>query len=116
MSFRLNGHILGKSRRESESQGINLNVLANKIFTRYVELDMFEPKVGMVPITKPIVSVLFEKLTEKETIELANKIGHGIVSDIVTFMKRTCESSKKNPKEIPKETIVRIMIMIRSTR
>ena len=119
MSFRLNGHILGKSRRESESQGINLNVLANKIFTRYVELDMFEPKVGMVgmvPIAKPIVSVLFEKLTEKETIELANKIGHGIVSDIVTFMKRTCESSKKNPKEIPKETIVRIMIMIRSTR
>ena len=119
MSFRVDGHILDKLRRESESQGINLNVLANKIFTRYVELDMFEPKVGMVgmvPIAKPIVSVLFEKLTEKETIELANKIGHGIVSDIVTFMKRTCESSKKNPKEIPKETIVRIMIMIRSTR
>lgn len=91
MSFRLDGHILDKLRRESESQGISLNVLANKIFTRYVEWDMFEPKVGMVPIAKPIVSALFEKLTEKETVELANKIGHSIVSDIATFMKGTLD-------------------------
>ena len=86
-SFRLDGHILDQLRKESESQGISLNVLANKIFTRYVEWDMFEPKVGMVPIAKPIVSELFQKLTEKETIEMANKIGHSIVSDIATFMK-----------------------------
>jgi hypothetical protein len=87
MSFRLDGHILDKLRKESESQGISLNVLANKIFTRYVEWDMFEPKVGMVPIAKPIVSALFQRLTEQETIELANKIGRSIVSDIATFMK-----------------------------
>lgn len=87
MSFRLDGHILDNLRKESESQGVSLNVLANKIFTRYVEWGMFEPKVGMVPIAKPIVSALFQKLTEKETIELANQIGHSIVSDIATFMK-----------------------------
>lgn len=87
MSFRLDGDILDKLRKESESQGISLNVLANKIFTRYVEWDMFEPKVGMVPIAKPIVSALFQRLSEQETVELANKIGHSIVSDIATFMK-----------------------------
>jgi hypothetical protein len=52
---------------------------------------MFEPKVGMVPIAKPIVSALFQKLTEKETIELAKKIGRSIVSDIATFMKGTMD-------------------------
>ena len=91
ISFRLDSHMLDKLRKESESQGISLNVLANKIFNRYVDWDMFEPKVGMVPIARPIVSALFEKLTEKETIEMANKIGQSIVSDIATFMKGTLD-------------------------
>ncbi|NNL59048.1 MAG: hypothetical protein HKP31_06265 [Nitrosopumilus sp.] len=87
MSFRLDKDILDKIRKESESQGVSLNVLANKIFSRYVDWDMFEPKVGMVPIAKPIVSALFEKLSEQETVELAKQIGKSIVSDIATFMK-----------------------------
>ncbi|QLH11030.1 hypothetical protein [Nitrosarchaeum sp. AC2] len=91
MSFRLDSNVLDKIRKESESQGISLNVLANKIFSRYTEWSMFEPKVGMVPIAKPIVSALFQKLTEKETVELAKKIGQSIVSDIATFMKGTMD-------------------------
>ncbi|AJM93296.1 MULTISPECIES: hypothetical protein [Nitrosopumilus] len=87
MSFRIDSNILNKMRAESESQGVSLNVLANKIFSRYTEWDMFEPKVGMVPIAKPIVSALFQKLSEQDTIELAKKIGQSIVSDIATFMK-----------------------------
>ncbi|WP_297472535.1 hypothetical protein [Nitrosopumilus sp.] len=87
MSFRLDREILDKLRSESELQGVSLNVLANKIFSRYVDWGMFEPKVGMVPIAKPIVTALFQKLSEQETIELATQIGHSIVSDIATFMK-----------------------------
>jgi len=86
-SFRLDSHVLDKLRSESESEGVSLNVLANKIFTRYVDWDMFEPKVGMIPVAKPIVSALFEKLSEQETIDLAKRIGQSIVSDISTFMK-----------------------------
>ena len=87
MSFRLESHILDKMRAESESQGTSLNVLVNKIFSRYVDWDMFVPKVGMVPIAKPIVSALFQKLSEQDTIDLAKQIGQDIVSDIATFMK-----------------------------
>ncbi|MHA7646658.1 hypothetical protein [Nitrosopumilus sp. S4] len=87
MSFRLESHILDKMRKESESQGVSLNILANKIFSRYVDWDMFVPKVGMVPIAKPIVSALFQKLSEQETVDLAKQIGQDIVSDIATFMK-----------------------------
>ena len=89
MSFRLDSNILDKLREESEAQGTSLNVLANKIFSRYTEWGMFEPKVGMVPVARPIISALFEKLSEQETIELAKKIGQSIVSDIAMFMKGT---------------------------
>lgn len=91
MSFRLDSPVLDKLRAESESQGVSLNVLANKIFSRYVDWDMFEPKVGMIPVAKPIVSALFQKLSEQETIELAKQIGQSIVSDISTFMKGTMD-------------------------
>ncbi|MCV0411245.1 hypothetical protein [Nitrosopumilus sp.] len=87
MSFRLDSQILDKLRTESESQGVSLNILANKIFSRYVDWGMFEPKVGMVPIAKPIVTALFQKLSEQETVDLAKQIGKSIVSDIATFMK-----------------------------
>ncbi|GBH33714.1 hypothetical protein NZNM25_05050 [Nitrosopumilus zosterae] len=87
MSFRLDSQILDKLRAESESQGVSLNILANKIFARYVDWGMFEPKVGMVPIAKPIVTALFQKLSEQETVDLAKQIGKSIVSDIATFMK-----------------------------
>lgn len=87
VSFRVDSQNLDKLRTESESQGVSLNVLANKIFSRYVDWDMFEPKVGMVPIAKPIVTALFQRLSEEETTELARQIGKSIVSDIATFMK-----------------------------
>lgn len=87
MSFRIDGDVLEKLREEAEKQEISLNILANKIFTRYVEWNMFEPRVGMVPVARPILNALFQKLTEDETIELAKKIGKNVVSDIAHFMK-----------------------------
>lgn len=92
MSFRLDIDVLDKLRKEADSQGISLNVLTNKILSRFTEWGMFEPKVGMVPVAKPILNALFQKLSEKETIDLANKIGQSIVSDIATFMKGTMDT------------------------
>ncbi len=87
MSFRLDSSVLEKMRHEADSQGVSLNVMANKIFSRYIEWGMFESKVGMVPVAKPIISALFQKLSKDEVIEMANKIGQSTVSDIATFMK-----------------------------
>ena len=87
MSFRLDLDVLDKLKKESDKQDISLNVLANRIFKRYVEWDMFEPKVGMIPIARPILDALFQKFTEKEIIDLAHTMGHNIVKNIATFMK-----------------------------
>lgn len=87
MSFRLNSNVLDKLRKVAKSQKVSLNVIANRVFSRYVEWDMFQPMVDMVPVAKPIINALFQKLSEEETIELAQKIGRKTVSDIATFMK-----------------------------
>jgi len=87
MSFRLESDVLDKLRKVAENQKVSLNVIANRVFSRYVEWDMFQPMVDMVPVAKPIINALFQKLAKDETVELAQKIGHKTVSDIATFMK-----------------------------
>lgn len=37
ISFRIDNQILEKLRKESEKQGLSLNVLVNQIFKRYTE-------------------------------------------------------------------------------
>lgn len=87
ISFRLDQDLLDMLKKESEKQDISVNTLANQIFKRYMEWGRFEPKVGMVPVAKQILHALFKKINEKETIELATKVGRDIVRDMAVFMK-----------------------------
>ena len=87
MTFRIDEHILNLLKRESERRDISLNTLVNHVLKQYVEWDMYACKAGMVPVAKPVVSALFDKMTTKETIELASKVGHSAIHDIALFMK-----------------------------
>lgn len=87
ISFRLDLEVLEKLKNESEKQEISLNTLANQIFKRYSEWGRFESRSGMVPVAKQVLDALFKKLDEKETINLAKKVGKDTVSDIAIFMK-----------------------------
>ncbi|QLH08964.1 hypothetical protein [Candidatus Nitrosotenuis sp. DW1] len=87
VSFRLDSELVKKLRKEAARQDVSLNVLANKVFKRYVDWGMFESQVGMVPVARPILDALFKKFSDKEIIELAQKVGRDIVRDIAKFMK-----------------------------
>ena len=87
MTFRIDEHILNMLRKESERRDISLNTVVNHILKQYVEWDMYASKVGMVPMIKPVVSALFDKMTPQETIELASKVGQSATHDIALFMK-----------------------------
>ncbi|MDE1763742.1 MAG: hypothetical protein KGH88_05815 [Thaumarchaeota archaeon] len=87
MTFRIDEDVLNKLRTESEHRETSLNTFVNQIFKRYVEWDMFESKVGMVPVAKPIIVELFGKLSTEEISDMANRIGKNVVRDIVLFMK-----------------------------
>ena len=87
MTFRVYENMMRQLKREAEDHEISLNTLVNQIFRRYVEWDSYEPKIGMIPIAKPIVIQLFENISEDKIIEIANNVGKNAVKDIALFMK-----------------------------
>ncbi len=87
MTFRIDEHVLNMLKKESGRRDISLNTIVNHVLKQYVEWDMYASKVGMVPMLKPVVSALFDKMTPQETIELASKVGHTATHDIALFMK-----------------------------
>lgn len=87
MTFRIDEDVLNKLRSESEHRETSLNTFVNHIFKRYVEWDMYEAKVGMVPIAKPIIVELFGKMAKDQVIDMANRIGKNVVRDTALFMQ-----------------------------
>ena len=87
MTFRIDEDVLNKLRSESEHRETSLNTFVNHIFKRYVEWDMYEAKVGMIPIAKPIILELFGNLTKEQTIDMAIRIGKNVVRDTALFMR-----------------------------
>ncbi|WP_337861625.1 hypothetical protein [Nitrososphaera sp.] len=87
MTFRIEESVMAALRSESEKKEVSLNTLVNQVLKRFVEWDMFEPKVGMIPIARPVVQTLFEKMSREGVVEMAQKVGKGAVHDIALFMK-----------------------------
>ena len=87
MTFRIDESIMNKLRNESEQREVSLNTLVNQILKRFVEWGVFENKVGIIPMPKPIVAELFENMSEHEIIDMAKRVGKNVVKDIALFMK-----------------------------
>ena len=87
MTFRIDENVFNVLRTESDRNQITLISLVNQLLKRYVDWDMFEPKVGMIPIAKPIVIELFKKMSKEEISSMAVNIGKDVVHDIALFMK-----------------------------
>jgi hypothetical protein len=87
MTFRIDEHIMKLLRKESERRDISLNILVNHVLKQYIEWDMYACKAGMIPVAKPVLSALFDKMTPQEAIDLAIKVGQSAIHDIALFMK-----------------------------
>jgi hypothetical protein len=87
MTFRVGENLIRKLKEEAEDRETSLNRLVNQIFKRYVEWESYEPKVGMIPIAKPLVIQLFENISEDKIIEIATNVGRSTVKAIALFMK-----------------------------
>jgi hypothetical protein len=79
MTFRIDKNVLNLLRTEPDRNQITLNSLVNQLLKRYVEWDMFEPKVGMIPIAKPIVIESFKKMNKDEIMNLAVNLCKDVV-------------------------------------
>jgi len=87
MTFRLDENVITTLRAESERRHISLNTIVNQILQRYVEWDMYESKVGLISMLKPVVAELFKKTNKQEIIDLATTIGKNATKDAALFMK-----------------------------
>lgn len=87
MTFRLDEQILKKLRLESDNRQISTNTLVNQALRQFLEWGMFEPTAGFVMINKPVFSEVFDKLTPKEIVDIASRVGKNEVRDIALFMK-----------------------------
>jgi hypothetical protein len=88
ITFRIDSGILQNLYDKADSDDISLNTLVNHILKRYVDWDMFiEGKGDMVPVSRPIVKEIFQRLRREEVIKVATEIGKSAVSDIFLFMK-----------------------------
>jgi hypothetical protein len=87
MTFRIDENIVTKLRDEADNREISLNTLVNQILKRFVEWDLFEPKLGLIPMAKPLVVELFENMSENEIADIAKHVGKNTVRDTALFMK-----------------------------
>lgn len=86
-TLRIDEDITKLLQNESQLHDISLNTLVNKILKRYVEWDSYEPKVGMIPMAKPVITTLFNMMSEEEILDLVSNFGKNVVQDIAYFMK-----------------------------
>jgi hypothetical protein len=75
-------------RKEADNDKISLNNSINKILKRYIEWDLYEPKVGMIPVPKLFLEKLFEKCNKDEIITLASNVGKDVIQDMYLFMNK----------------------------
>jgi hypothetical protein len=87
MTFRLDENVITTLRAESERRHISLNTIVNQILQRYIEWDMYESKVGLISMLRPVVTELFKKTNKQEIIDLATSIGKNATNDAALFMK-----------------------------
>ena len=87
LTFRLDEDTITKLRAEAQKQGISLNSFVNQVLKSFLEWHIFEPKVGFVPILKPVVKQLFSKMTKEQIIEIAANTGKEEVQNAIYFMK-----------------------------
>jgi hypothetical protein len=87
-SFRVDEDVIKKIENEAKNNNTSLNAEINKILRKYVDWDMLADKVGMLPITKPIVYEIFQNImTKEQVIDLADKVAKNVIREAAHFMK-----------------------------
>ncbi len=83
--MRLDGELDNNLLKLAESEDISVNLLINKALTRYVEWDAHAERFGLLSISRRLLRVLFDHLTEEEARELGRRSGKEGGPEMVTF-------------------------------
>jgi hypothetical protein len=87
MTFDLDEDVVNKVYAEAQSQKVSINTYVNQIIKRFIEWDKFEPKAGLIPISKPVLTELFTNKSKEEIIDMARRVGKNAIQSTAIFMK-----------------------------
>jgi len=78
ISCRIEKLVYDKLSLEAKNKGISVNSLVSSIFKHHITWQKFSNELGLVPMTKPLLKIIFEQLDDK-TIELVATEFGGVV-------------------------------------
>ena len=87
VTFRIDRDVMSIVEQESQRLHINLNSMANQIMKSYTDWDMLQARAGMIPIAKPFLVELLNKVSNEEIESIAISVGKNTMAEIVAFMK-----------------------------
>ena len=87
ITLRLEKKILAKLRRESEQNQTSLNTLANQIFRQHIDWHSKASKAGYVPLLKPVIIKLLDRLSEEDVIRVAEEVSKDMFRDVMLLMR-----------------------------
>jgi hypothetical protein len=87
ITLRLEKKILVKLRRESEQNQTSLNTLANQIFRQHIDWHSKAYKAGYVPLQKPVIIKLLDRLSEEDVIRVAEEVSKDMFKDVMLLLR-----------------------------
>ena len=87
ISFRLPEKLIADIQTEAQLNDVSTNVLVHKILERYTRWDSNATKAGFVPITKGLIKELFDKISDKEVVEIAERVERNEFADITLLLR-----------------------------
>lgn len=87
ITFRIDKDVISTVEQESKRLGINLNNIANQNLKSYTDWDILQARAGMIPIAKPLLVKLLNKISNEEIVSISSKVGRNTMKEIVSFMR-----------------------------
>ncbi|HZS73794.1 MAG TPA: hypothetical protein VFA69_04745 [Candidatus Nitrosotalea sp.] len=87
ISFRLPEELIEEIQTEAQLNNVSANVLVHRILERYTKWDANAAKGGYIPVTKGLIFELFDKISDKEIIEIAKRVEMKEFEDIALLLR-----------------------------
>lgn len=87
ITYRLEKATLEKIQFQADQKGVSMNTIAQGIFSDYFDWGCYAPKAGMIPMHKSVLSMMFDKLSEKEVLEVAEFFAKAKVKDVLLVLR-----------------------------
>ncbi|MGC1709592.1 MAG: hypothetical protein WA799_07310, partial [Nitrosotalea sp.] len=87
VTFRIDKVVLDKIKSHATFERITLNALVNQLLAHAVDWDIVASKSGWVPVPKALLISWFDKLDDKEILNIAEEKGRHVSRDMLFAMK-----------------------------